>query len=496
MKALRPLLPFGILLYMCAAPALAEQVVEVWRGGGFRLVGHLCVNPADGSCWVGHTLGLVHLAEDGTELYRRDSGSPFSLSVNPVDGSCWMCDYPDLVHVAADGAELWRTEQYSARTVSVNPSDGSCWTGGSGGVRHLDEDGTELVHVASFLDVVSVSVDPVDGSCWAAGTQGGEVAHLAVDGTEMWREEGFDGPSLVCVNATDGSCWVVDGHFHYAVHLAADGTELLRTGEAEFVQITSISVNPADSSIWVADSVREQVAHLAEDGTELWRGGNFPDVQCVSVNPADGSCWVALRSDGEVVHLVIASPFSDVGIEHWARDEIVACVNAGVVSGYGDGTYQPGNPVTRDQMAVYISRALAGGDENVPDFTDTPTFPDVGDTHWALKYVEYAVSCSVVGGYLDGTYHPEYPVTRDQMAVYVARSICDPTGEDGLADYVPADPRNFPDVSSGFWSYKHVEYCVENGVVSGYLDGLYHPEVVVTRDQMAVYVARAFGLMP
>jgi hypothetical protein len=80
------------------------------------------------------------------------------------------------------------------------------------------------------------------------------------------------------------------------------------------------------------------------------------------------------------------------------------------------------------------------------------------------------------------------------MAVYVARAMVAPTGEAALADYVPADPRNFPDVASDFWSYRHIEYCVENGVVSGYLDGLYHPEIVVTRDQMAVYVARAFRL--
>ncbi len=164
------------------------------------------------------------------------------------------------------------------------------------------------------------------------------------------------------------------------------------------------------------------------------------------------------------------------------------------MGGYGDGLYHPELAVTRDQMAVYISRALADGDENVPAFTGTPTFPDVPEGFWALKYVEYAVSCSVVAGYPDGFCHPGYQVTRDQMAVYVARSICDPTGEDGLADYTPADPRNFPDVPSGFWSYKHVEYCVEYGVVSGYGDGLYHPERVVTRDQMAVYVARAFGL--
>jgi hypothetical protein len=80
------------------------------------------------------------------------------------------------------------------------------------------------------------------------------------------------------------------------------------------------------------------------------------------------------------------------------------------------------------------------------------------------------------------------------MAVYVARALVAPTGEAALADYVPSDPRNFPDVADTFWAYKHIEYCVENSVVQGYLDGLYHPEITVTRDQMAVYVARAFDL--
>ncbi len=79
------------------------------------------------------------------------------------------------------------------------------------------------------------------------------------------------------------------------------------------------------------------------------------------------------------------------------------------------------------------------------------------------------------------------------MAVYVARALVAPDGELGLAGYVPADARNFPDVPDTFWAYKHIEYCVENGVVQGYTDGNYHPEIVVARDQMAVYVARAFG---
>jgi hypothetical protein len=178
--------------------------------------------------------------------------------------------------------------------------------------------------------------------------------------------------------------------------------------------------------------------------------------------------------------------FVDVPVSFWACDEIEACAQEGVVSGYADGTYQPGLAVTRDQMAVYIARAVAGGDDNVPEFSGTPTFPDVTEGSWALNYVEYAVDQSVVAGYDDGNYHPEYEVTRDQMAVYVARALVAPSGEAGLADYTPSDPRNFPDVPSDFWSYKHIEYCVENGVVSGYEDGLYHPEVTVTRDQMAV----------
>ncbi len=194
------------------------------------------------------------------------------------------------------------------------------------------------------------------------------------------------------------------------------------------------------------------------------------------------------------IYAYILPMFRDVLATHWAHDAVEGCAAAGIVAGYTDGSYQPTLPVTRDQMAVYISRALAGGEASVPEFTGTPTFPDVPEGFWALDHVEYAVDQNVVAGYEDGTYHPEFEVTRDQMAVYVAHALVAPTGEAALADYVPADPRNFPDVDSGFWAYRHIEYCVEHGVVQGYEDGYYHPEIVVTRDQMAVYVARAFGL--
>ena len=79
------------------------------------------------------------------------------------------------------------------------------------------------------------------------------------------------------------------------------------------------------------------------------------------------------------------------------------------------------------------------------------------------------------------------------MAVYVARSVVTPTGDANVPSPVPGT-QTFPDVPSSQWAYKYIEYCHAQGVVNGYTDGTYQPDGVVTRDQMAVYVQRAFQL--
>jgi hypothetical protein len=63
-----------------------------------------------------------------------------------------------------------------------------------------------------------------------------------------------------------------------------------------------------------------------------------------------------------------------------------------------------------------------------------------------------------------------------------------------IGDDMTTAPELFPDVPAGFWAGTAVQECVDNQVVRGYDDGLYHPEIQVTRDQMAVYIAKAFEL--
>jgi hypothetical protein len=463
--------------------------VELWRGSGLTTPP---VNPTDNSCWALAAPGCaVHLAEDGTELVRAGEIANccmVSTSVNPTDGSCWVTSAagsPFVMHLAEDGSELWRTAELG----SYSP----------------------------------VSVDSSDGSCWLTtyGTQ--DVVHLSADGSELWRGNPFGdydygNPQAVSVNSRDSSCWVL-GHaeegtppvfdsWQELVHLAPDGTVLWRSAPLDLDWSWWLAANPADGTCWVG---REQgspgLLLIAEDGTELWRGlsgigGSTVRNTRLSPNPTDGSCWVADGRRAQFVHLVIPgwkpSLFYDVPWYHWAFDYVGACFNANIVAGYTPTHYRPTWAVTRDQMAVYISRGLVApsGDAAIPPGPPEATFSDVPTDHWAFKWVEYAFANSIVGGYWDGTYRPTNPVDRGQMAVFIARAIVTPHGDEGLVGYTPPETPTFSDVATDHWAYKYIEYIAQDSVAvsQGYGDGTYRPAVIVTRDQMAVYVQRAFAL--
>jgi PKD repeat protein len=250
------------------------------------------------------------------------------------------------------------------------------------------------------------------------------------------------------------------------------------------IDFTDASAGAPTSWAW---SFGDGGTSTSQNPTYQYASPGFYDVSLTATNAGGPATRTRER--------YIAIGFPDAGPATWAFRQIIACYVGGVVKGYDDGTYQPGVPVTRDQMAVYISRALLGGDSYVPSGPATASFPDVPTDYWAFKYIEAAKANNVVTGYPDGTYLPGVTVDRGQMAVFVARAIVTPTGDAGLTSYIPPTTPTFPDVPTDFWSFKYIEYCADPSrqIVQGYADG-YHPEYQVTRDQMAVYVQRAFKL--
>ncbi len=500
---------------------LSAAGAELWRSadGAFTHPAALSVDPTDGSCWVadggdsGSYLGagVVHLSSAGQTLWKSASGqfySPSSLSVNSADSSCWVADSDyyagAVVHLSSGGTELWRSASGQFATpghISVNPADGSCWVSAYAHTTwdylfHLSSTGSTLwtCGTAQFGSIYGLSVNSSDGSCWLVGGNAAwaGVAHVSSAGAELWRSANGDffSPSAVSASPRDGACWVLESYRNRLVKLgfpppAADFSATPVSGAKTLtVQFTDLTTNSPTSWSW-----------------DFGDGGSSTLQNASHAYTAAGTYTVALTARGvhgantaSKVGFVKVSTFSDVLPDNWAWAYVEACVAAGITSGYGDGIYGPGNTVTRDQMAVYVARALAQGDANVPAGPSSAHFSDVATGYWAFKYVEYVYAQNIVAGNGSGGYDPGGTVDRDQMAVFIARSIVTPHGEAGLSNYTPPATPSFPDVAASYWAFKYIEYIKQANITGGCNDGKYHPEYAVTRDQMAVFVTRAFGL--
>jgi len=183
---------------------------------------------------------------------------------------------------------------------------------------------------------------------------------------------------------------------------------------------------------------------------------------------------------------VMVSGFFDIPCGDWALNYIMAIYEAGITTGYGDGRYGPEDYVTREQMAVFILRAL----NDIPGdgyCGSTAPFSDVPADRWSCKYVKRLVDLGITSGIGGGLFGPEDTVTREQMAAFLTRAR-DEVPSDGYCG--TEDP--FTDVPYSLWSCKYVKRLVELGITVGIGEGLYGPGNPVTRAQMAIFLARAF----
>ncbi|KUK31510.1 MAG: Uncharacterized protein XD63_1231 [Thermoanaerobacterales bacterium 50_218] len=109
-------------------------------------------------------------------------------------------------------------------------------------------------------------------------------------------------------------------------------------------------------------------------------------------------------------------------------------------------------------------------------------FPDMKG-HWAFEYVSFLQSRGIIGGYPDGNFHPEEPVTRAALAVMILK-----------AKNLDPDPGAavFPDVPRDHWAAGAIGAVRAAGFLKGYPDGTFRPERELTRAEAAVVLNRAF----
>ena len=113
-------------------------------------------------------------------------------------------------------------------------------------------------------------------------------------------------------------------------------------------------------------------------------------------------------------------------------------------------------------------------------------FSDIDEDDWYYDNVMDAADNGYISGMGDGTFNPMGSTTRAQFASMIANAM----GYE--AD--PEAPSMFRDVADNFWGKAAINFCVQNGILTGYEDGSFQPNKAITRQEAASILRNAFEL--
>jgi hypothetical protein len=186
------------------------------------------------------------------------------------------------------------------------------------------------------------------------------------------------------------------------------------------------------------------------------------------------------RYNGSPPFVPPATPtFTDVGVNHPARLEIEWAAAQGLLTGFGDGTFRPGDSLSRQAAAVAFYR-YNGSPVFVPPAT--PSFTDVGTGHASYLEIEWCRSERIFVGFDDGSFRPgDCLLRRDASVAFYRDAKEQPT---------------FTDVSCSDPGWLEIEWAYDQQIFDGFGDGTFRPTDPVTRREAAVSIYRAAGSPP
>lgn len=147
------------------------------------------------------------------------------------------------------------------------------------------------------------------------------------------------------------------------------------------------------------------------------------------------------------------------------------------VIGYTDGTIRPGNNISRAEVATIFFRLLT--DEAREQYNKTTTsYSDIKDGAWCCRAVATLTNAGVINGYTDGTFRPNAPITRAELATIIARFA-----------KLDVNTKTFSDIN-GHWAQKSIELAAGNNWINGYDDGTFRPNNNITRAETFAMINR------
>ncbi len=150
-----------------------------------------------------------------------------------------------------------------------------------------------------------------------------------------------------------------------------------------------------------------------------------------------GRCLATFDVDGNVFteYFIVSDEsidvkaFEDVYKDYWGYRQIQRCVNAGFFVGVSKTLFGISDNMTRAQFCQMIYQ-IYQNDESVMSCHKQAEFTDVASDMWYFKAITACAESEIVSGMGDGTFSPDSPITRQDVAVIMMRILLGTTGAD------------------------------------------------------------------
>lgn len=451
------------------------QIPAITDGGARELP--LSLN--DGS------LTLSVSATDGVSNLEEDALWGICL-VQTFTGSSAPTTDDEFQQIDADGMSL------SGEPVVIRvENDGKNNVAFINTIGEVDEEGsvvpsTEVSAIPTLTGTVSITGDLVVGSTLTA-----EVSETPDDAeiVYQWQRESADG-TFVNIAGANGPTYVLswdDTGAHIRVVITSQGEgyggQLVATTEGTVsrpyvppsrptyrpeveetdngtVAVTpsyphkgdTVTVTPEPDEGFVVGTV--EVTDKDGEPVEVTDNG---DGTYTFVQPA-GRVTIAVTFACDGGALCPSAGLADVDQTEWYHGAVDWAVSTGALVGYDDGTFGPDEALTRAQMATVLWR-LAGrpaGDAGLPG--------DCAASELYAAAVSWALSEGVFNGHSDGTFEPDGPISREQVAC-VLYNRAEAGGEDVSARTDLSGLADAGELSG--WAREAMSWAVAEGVFRG-----------------------------
>ena len=175
----------------------------------------------------------------------------------------------------------------------------------------------------------------------------------------------------------------------------------------------------------------------------------------------------------------IQQRFTDVPDNLMFSKEINWIHDAGITTGWPDGTYRPHAATQRAAAVAFLYRLNGSPDVQLP--AQSP-FKDVTPDNPFYKEIVWAHNVGIANGWADGTFRPCEPITREALAAFMYRNAGSPAVDQSYAN-------KFKDVAGSQFK-DAIAWMAQEGISTGWADGTFRPYQSANRDATAAFMYR------